>query len=329
MAGLRGITIGVVLAGGLGAFVALTRGPPPPSPTPPGAFSFAALGDAPYYWFEDLQYEVVLADIAAHELSVVVHVGDILDGDCGDERYRRTLDQFGLLPHPVIYTPGDNEWADCWANGDFAPLERLARLRETFFGDPGTSLGGRPVPLESQAEQEAFAAYREHARWTHEGVLFATVHLVGSWNATASAGRTEGGDAEAERRLEAATAWLRESFTAAREAAAPAVVVGFHANVALEDPDTPRRTVFDPFIAALEEEVERFGGPVLVVHGDWHDYTVDRPLTSRATGRLLENLTRLQVPGSFDVGWVRVTVAPGADEPFTFEPRVVPRWKYW
>ncbi len=43
----------------------------------------------------------------------------------------------------------------------------------------------------------------------------------------------------------------------------------------------------------------------------------------------LENLTRVQVPGSPLVGWVRVTVTPGADEPFAFESNVVPAWKHW
>jgi hypothetical protein len=68
---------------------------------------------------------------------------------------------------------------------------------------------------------------------------------------------------------------------------------------------------------------------VLLAHGDGHIYTVDHPLIRRTTGRLLENLTRLQVPGSPQVGWVKVIVSPGADNPFAFEDHVVPRWKYW
>ncbi len=27
-------------------------------------------------------------------------------------RGRKTLDEFTRLPHPVVYTPGDNEWTD-------------------------------------------------------------------------------------------------------------------------------------------------------------------------------------------------------------------------
>ena len=41
----------------------------------------------------------------------------------------------------------------------------------------------------------------------------------------------------------------------------------------------------------LEEEVEAFGRPVLLVHGDYHDYVVDQPLRRRTTGALLENST--------------------------------------
>jgi hypothetical protein len=76
-------------------------------------------------------------------------------------------------------------------------------------------------------------------------------------------------------------------------------------------------------------QAERFGGPILLVHGDQHEYLVDRPLVRRTTGQRLDNVTRLQVPGSPHVGWVRVIVRPGAEEPFLFESRIVPRWKYW
>jgi hypothetical protein len=111
---------------------------------------------------------------------------------------------------------------------------------------------------------------------------------------------------------------------------ASAVVISFHANAELEAPaDAEYRQAFEPFLNTIEEESERFAKPVLLAHGDGHEYTVDRPLVRRTTGRPLENVTRLQVPGSPAVGWVRVVVAPGADNPFSFEAHVVPRWKYW
>ena len=142
--------------------------------------------------------------------------------------------------------------------------------------------------------------------------------------------RTAADDAAAKRRTEAAAEWTRETFAAAKAANASAVVVAFHGDPGLREPagDSYRQN-YEPFLTALEEEAEAFRRPVLIVHGDSHEYTVDHPLVRRTTGRRLENLTRLDVPGSPDVGWVRVVVRPGAENPVGFEEHVVPAWKYW
>lgn len=310
-----------------------TKGPPDPTPNPPGSFSFAVFGDAPYSWWEEVQYGLVLRDLDANELGFVVNVGDLFWRPCSDELYRRSRAWFDGLRHPVIYTPGDNEWTGCWepGSGAFRPLERLKRIRQILFADPSRSLGERPLALESQAGFEPHAEFVENARWSHQGVAFATVHLAGSDNATAAfPGRTADDDEAVKRRTRAATAWLRETFVEAGRTGAAAVVIGFHANPGFEAPvDDPDRVVFEPFLTALEEETAQFPRSVLVVHGDGHDYLVDHPLVRRTTGRRLENFTRMQVPGSPEVGWVRVTVTPAAPDPFAFEERVVPRWKYW
>ena len=326
VAGAIGLTLVIVYA--------LTRGPAPMTAAdPPDAFSFAVLGDAPYYLWEELQFRIVRQDLDAHELSWVLHVGDIFWRPCSDAMYRRHLDWFDGLRHPVIYTPGDNEWADCWepGSGAHAPLERLDRLRQLFFDDPATSRGARPRSLVSQASDLSFAEFVENARWTHAGLLFATVHLVGSRNAMeVFPDRTASDDAAARRRTDAAAAWVREAFAEAATRDASAVVLGFHGDPGFAaSVGDPYRQAFEPFLAVLEQEVERFGGPVLLLHGDHHEYTVDQPLVRRTTGRRLSNLTRLRVPGSPEVGWVRVVVRPGARPPFAFEPRVIPRWKYW
>ena len=318
----------VVVFAALVLFVQATGGPPEPATHPPGSFAFGALGDAPYYLSEDLRYPLVLRDVAAHDLAFVLHVGDIFWGTCSDERYRRSLDWFASLPHPVIYTPGDNEWSDCWqrVSGRFAPRDRLARLREIFFSQPERSSGGRPFALASQGGE-----FVENARWSHGNVVFATLHIVGSDNGFERfPGREAADDDEARRRTAAATAWMRATFEEARGSSAAAVVLAFHGNPSFEAPvDDPERQCFEPFLAALEEEVERFPGPVLAVHGDQHVYIVDQPLLRRTTGARLANFTRVQVPGSPAVGWVHVVVTPGAEPPFTFERRIVPRWKYW
>ena len=324
---LLAITVAAVLA--LAVWVTGDHDPGPPTANPPGSFSFAALGDSPYYLWENGRYRGVLEDMGAHELSAVVHVGDLFETPCTRDRYQRSLIEFNSLPHPVIYTPGDNEWTDCWSHGGFQPLDRLAQIREIFFDDPGHSLGGRQIALDFQGAQEKFADYVENARWTHENVVFATLHLVGSWNGMNSfPDRTAADDLESKQRTEAATAWMRETFAEAKARGAPAVVLAFHGNPLFEEPaDDSYRMSFEPFVEALEQEVQAFGLPVLGIHGDWHEYTVDRPLARRSDGLPLDNFTRLQVPGSPDIGWVRVIVTPNAAEPFTFEPRVIPFWR--
>jgi hypothetical protein len=319
--------VAVILAA-VALAVVTKSGAPRPALNPPGSFSFAALGDAPYFAWEEPQYRLVLRALDANDLAFVVHVGDIFWRPCTDEHYRKTLGRFNELRHPVIYTPGDNEWTDCWEaeSGGFAPLGRLDRIRRIFFAAPALSLGGRRLPLISQGPE-----FVENVRWTHQGIVFATVHLVGSMNAMRTfPERTAADDIASRRRTEAATGWLRATFAQARESRASAVVIAFHADPSFEEPvdDADRRT-YEPFMTALEEEVEQFGKPVLVVHGDSHRFTVDHPLTRRTTGRRLASFTRMEVPGSPDVGWVRVVVTPGASKPFVFENHVVPRWKIW
>jgi len=310
-----------------------TSGPPAPTPDPPGTFSFAALGDAPYFPWEDVQYRLALRWLDEHELALVLHVGDLFWRPCTDELYRRSLEWLDELRHPVLYTPGDNEWTDCWepGSGGFAPRERLERIRQLFFADPAHSLGGSKLALASQAGREPYSEFAENQRLIHDGIVFATVHLVGSHNGfDPFPGRTEADDEAARRRTAAATEWMREAFGEAKARGAVAVVLAWHANPAFEaSTDDPYRASYEPFLSALEEEVERFGGPVLAVQGDEHVFVVDHPLVRRTTGARLENFTRLQVPGSPRVGWVRVVVTPGATSPFAFEQHVVPRWKYW
>ena len=277
----------------------VTKGPPPPSPNPPGAFSFAVLGDAPYYHHEEMQYRVVLQDLDAHDLQFVIHVGDIWWRPCSDAMYQRARGWFRSQRHRVYYTPGDNEWADCWEPrvGGYDPHERLAHLRSIFYDEPVTRQRGYP----------------ENMRWRDRDMVFATLHLIGARNGR----RSSADDAEVNARTDAAIAWLRETF----KENATAIVLAMHANMF---PDMEEyRAPYKRVLAALDEEVARFGKPVLLVHGENHDYVVDHPLPNRP------NFTRMQVPGSPLVGWVRVEVRPNAPSPFTFEPRVVPRWKYW
>ena len=311
----------------------LVRGPAAPTPTAPGAIAFAVLGDAPYYQWEELQYRIVLQDLNAHDLEWVIHVGDIFWRPCSDLRYEQAFADLMRVRHPVIYTPGDNEWTDCWEErvGSYVPLERLSHLRNLFFKEPTRSLGGRRIEVTTQAAQPEFKEFPENIRFLQRAILVVTIHLVGSRNGwSRSTGRTQADDDEIGRRTRAAAAWVRESFAAARQADAIAMVIALHANPGFENAPTDSfRQLYDPFTATLEDEAAAFDRPILLVNGNNHDYFVDRPLTHRVTSRHLDHVERVQVPGSPQVGWVRVEVALGSRVSFRFEPRIVPQWKYW
>jgi hypothetical protein len=300
--------------------------------------TLAVYGDAPYFdktvgsgdqkLQQSFEFKATPGFIDAinddPDVQAVVHVGDIHSGQetCREDYDRAIFDLWKSYEDPLVYTPGDNEWADCWeaGAGSFRPLERLGAIRAIFFDDPRRSLGRAKLDLETQAG----GGFPENARWTHDGVVFATVDLVGSLNARKPyPGRTTAEDEASIARTEGDTAWMRAAFDHARAIDAKSVVIAFHANPEFEGgPEDRYRRSWEPFLMTLEEEAARFDRPVLVVHGDGHDYKVDHPTRARS-------LTRMQVPGSPRVGWVRVVVDPTARDPFSFDEHVVPRWKYW
>ena len=114
-------------------------------------FSFAVLGDTPYTETEEQNMEWMIDDLNKLDLAFVVHVGDFKaggDSPCSDAVFEKRKLQFNKSAHPFIYTPGDNDWTDCRreSNGALDPLERLNKLRETFFSS-AYALGARPLPV--------------------------------------------------------------------------------------------------------------------------------------------------------------------------------------
>jgi hypothetical protein len=304
------------------------------SPTPPGpggSFRFAVFGDGPYGNTENGRARRVFEALNARSLEFVIHVGDIMWQGCTDRTYRERRELIESIRHPVVYTPGDNEWLDC-VDLSFAamdPLERLASLRATFFAPAGRSLGETPMTLESQAADPEHAEFVEHARWQHGGVLFVTIHVVGGANGGRPfKGRTSRHDEEVARRTTAAVDWLQGSFRVAVAVDAAAVVVALHANP-LYQTNEAERAAYGPIEDALVELASELGKPVLVIHGDEHQYIVDRPFRDSATGAPIANLQRLETFGSPDIGWVDVVVDTTLADPFRFEPNVTPRWMWW
>jgi hypothetical protein len=205
--------LAALLAAALAAAGCATR------PPHPEAFSFAVIGDAPYNAREELEFDAMLGRLGAEPLAFVVHVGDFKAGGgspCTDALYADRKARLDASRHPLVLTPGDNDWADCRreSNGAMDPLERLARLREVFFAD-GWSLGRSRLPLARQeacAEREGTACacpgLPENRLWTKNRVAFATIHVVGGND---NRGFDAAGDAEQRCRAAASRAWLAGS----------------------------------------------------------------------------------------------------------------------
>jgi hypothetical protein len=303
-----------------------------------GPFAFALIGDTPYIASNMPgtpypQFDRLVGSINADkQVKWVLHAGDIKNGStvCSDELFLDRLARFAAIERPLVYTPGDNEWTDCHRlnNGQYQPLERLARLRELFFPVPGMTLGRVPMRVESQAHMPGYAEFPENVRWAHNGVLFVTLHIVGSSNALApfqagsSVVRTAADDEEVVRRNAANLTWLNAAFDQAEHDGAPGILFMIQANPGLEfDQSVADRYGFEAFLDALESRTQAYGKPVVLAHGDSHFFRVDKPrLLNRP---FLPNLTRVETFGAGNVHWIRVSVDPRAPEVFGFEQRIV------
>ena len=276
-------------------------------------FEFAVIGDMPYRDVDVQKFETLVTALNAdRRIKWVMHTGDIKTGStpCSDDYFKNRFNLYQKIEKPFIITPGDNEWTDCHRAlaGGYDPLERLEALRKLFYSNPDQSLGKKPMPVASQKNSLGYEAYPENQRWEHKGVWFATCHIVGSNNGTASfAGRTAAHDQEVEERTTAAIDWLKGTFAKAKND--KGILIMVHANPNLEAAaDQAATKGFYEFLKVLEEEVIRFGKPVLFVHGDSHYFRYDKPLLNRNTGNRLENFTRLEAFGANDVHWTRILV---------------------
>ena len=291
----------------------------------PGTFTFALIGDMPYGAEGDAKFPNVIADINADDqLSFVVHDGDFKNGSslCSDEVFFTRLDLFNQFEQPFVYIPGDNEWTDCHRenNGSYDPLERLAFLRTVFF-PTNQSLGLQTMTLLRQSVDPQFSLYRENVRWVERNVMFVGLHVVGSNN---NFGRTPTADAEYAARNAANLAWLNDSFARAAARGNRAVMVILQANPNFQLPATdPARGGFNDTLAALQAATIAFAGPVVLVHGDSHYFRIDKPMIGTASGRRVENFTRVETFGELDNHWLHVTVKLNDPNVFEFAQRIV------
>ena len=127
-----------------------------------GRYAIGLWGDLPY---SDVQAQTgvpnLIADMNSQDLAFTAHDGDLKAGNgisgsttpttCADPLYLQGLAHLNSLRAPAMFTPGDNDWADCdrAKNGSFNSLERLDNERAIFFND-SFSLGQHRLRHEVQ-----------------------------------------------------------------------------------------------------------------------------------------------------------------------------------
>ena len=293
----------------------------------------AVIGDVPY---GDLAREQLPAFVDAinadPKVRLVVHVGDIKSGSdlCSDDIFEHVAGQFTRFADPLIYAIGDNEWTDCHRanNGGYNPLERLAKVRELFFSNPGTTLGGRNMGVEAEDD------FPENQLWVESRVTFAALHIIGSNNGldpwTAPLDNPTAREAEVTARNTANIEWLEHAFEVAHEQGSAGIVLFYQAD--LWHPEDRAAgasfTAHTEFVNRLAELAADFDGPILLVSGDSHNLRVDPgvPWFSLYGATPQTNVTQLVVDRSLedDADYVRLHIDPRTPGVFTWENVTVP-----
>jgi hypothetical protein len=323
---------GLVILAAVAAIPAAAGGAPP-SPRS----TLAVYGDSPYATCTKSTLTPTCADTAQFDatdrfvdsingdpdVGLVLHVGDIHSGKefCTQGYDQSIFDKWTRFADPLVYTPGDNEWADChkaaqggnrfsdppantqpvdYANGD--PVANLALIRSMFFPHPGLTLGARKRIVLSQKflydhRFPTDANYAENVMWTQSDVLFVTINVPGGsnndtdtwYNADPINQPTPNTQAQIDERAQrtgADTRWLDAAFFLAKLGRMKAVVVGAQAD--MWDPEKASPTTgthqegYEPIVKSVADHTADFGKPVLMLNGDSHVYKSDNPLDPSA-----------------------------------------------
>jgi len=293
----------------------------------PGVSNVAVFGDAPYGTTPTDTAELLASPAfidsinADSSVSFVLHVGDIHSGKqfCTLDYDQTIYNLWTAFQRPLVYTPGDNEWADChkagegggaynsttgqidykldasgnlidYAGGD--PIANLNLVRSIFFSDPGVTLGDRKLVL-SQAyafdrAHPTDANYVENVMWLQSKVLFFTVNIPGGSNNDQDIwyGAPAMSTAQAQEITERTGAdirWLDAAFALARVLRVNAVVIEAQADMwDLDGKTAAHLTGFESIISDIATKTTAFGKPVLMFNGDSHVYRSDNPLVQGA-----------------------------------------------
>ncbi len=292
------------------------------------AFTFGVIGDIPYGDAEIGKFPSRIQDINADSaLKFVTHVGDIKNGSsvCSDEYFASIRSQFDTFEHPLVFPPGDNEWVDCHRtnNGAYNPLERLDKLREVFFDEPGKTLGAT-MPVKTQEN----LGLPENVRFTQNRVAFSVLNIQGSnnsllpWSGLGETAPTAEQLAEVEHRTDAVLDQIHTTFADADRRDDRAVVLMTQADMfdpsqfAAASANPEAVSGFREIVAAIIDETNRFDRPVYLINGDSHIFAENQPLAEGSPWLDIygqpaaDDLQRITVDGSANAtNYVRFTVA--------------------
>ncbi|NBP40081.1 MAG: hypothetical protein EBS54_08170 [Betaproteobacteria bacterium] len=283
-------------------------------------FSVALIGDSPYgaAYGDTAQLKANPAFIAAvgrdTTLSMALHVGDIHSGKefCTESFNRTIFDQWKAFTLPLVYVPGDNEWADChkakegggtysastgsinyvttdggsYAKGD--PIANLALIRSIFFSTPGKTLGAamevRSQAVDYDRAYPSDAQFVENTWFEKNSVVFMTLNIPGGSNNDNDIwyGAPTMSDAQKQEvatRTAANLRWIDSVFSKAMAINATAVLIQVQADMWDQDGvNKVHLTEYKQFIDKIASNTKAFGKPVLLVNGDSHNYRSDNPL---------------------------------------------------
>ncbi|MGN6669578.1 MAG: hypothetical protein ACTHKH_21795, partial [Trinickia sp.] len=273
-------------------------------------------------------------------VSFIVYDGNVKGANerCADELYERRQPLLSASAIPLVFIPGEYDWADCAsvAGGSYDAAERLDFLRQTWFSDT-TSLGRTTLALTRESEVARFHAFRENVRWEDENTVFVGLDVVGGNNHYSDAGGRNG---EFDDRAIASAFWLEHAAEYAKRHRAKALVVFIEA-----DPNFSRYEQhadrfpwlrfarhrkpdgYLEFKRSLVKAAQTFRGPVVLIHHSAHapagGFKIDQPLYNDK-GQRVANLTRIAIaPGDASTQWMLFNVNFGRRVPFDVSLRTV------
>jgi hypothetical protein len=303
------------------------------SSTDSGKSTLAVIGDMPYGAgpTDTTEFNANPAFITAinndKDVSMVLHAGDIHSGKeyCTQAYDSSIFSQWAAFKTPLVFTPGDNEWADChkakegggtynattgvidykvdstgnwidYAGGD--PIANLNLVRSIFFATPGKTLGAS-MTVHSQAQEFDTAhptdsSYVENVWFEKSGVLFVTVNIPGGSNNGTDPWYGAPAMSPVQKQsvgnlTGAALRWLDTAFAKAKANGDKAVVIMEQADMWDLDGLTMadnHLTQYKQFIDKIATLTTAFAKPVLLINGDSHIYRSDNPLVKGAACRV-------------------------------------------